>query len=318
MEKLMNSFKNKNITDSSLKLYLNNLRRLNGGEYPKSLTFLKDVDGVLEKIKKYKPNTQRTYIISIVSLLKQETKLKKLYDKYYSILMDFNKQLKTNNEKSETQKSNWISQEEVMDVYKKLSEEVENVTKDKKKLSPSEYEKLLRWFVLSLYTLQKPRRNADYQLAFVSKYKLPTERNVENNYLDMNQKKWYFGNYKTKGAYKVQEQDVSEKMMDVIETYMKFHPLLKLYKKKGNLVPLIVDFEGNPFTQTNSITRLLNKIFNKKIGVSMLRNIYLTDKFSDILLTRSKLKELNDTAKEMGTSSNIIQSQYIKLDDKID
>ena len=106
--------------------------------------------------------------------------------------------------------------------------------------------------------------------------------------------------------------------MDVIETYMKFHPLLKLYKKKGNLVPLIVDFEGNPFTQTNSITRLLNKIFNKKIGVSMLRNIYLTDKFSDILLTRSKLKELNDTAKEMGTSSNIIQSQYIKLDDKID
>lgn len=318
MEKLMNSFKNKNITDSSLKLYLNNLRRLNGGEYPKSLTFLKDVDGVLEKIKKYKPNTQRTYIISIVSLLKQETKLKKLYDKYYSILMDFNKQLKTNNEKSETQKSNWISQEEVMDVYKKLSEEVENVTKDKKKLSPSEYEKLLRWFVLSLYTLQKPRRNADYQLAFVSKYKLPTERNVENNYLDINQKKWFFGNYKTKGAYKVQEQDVSEKMMDVIETYMKFHPLLKLYKKKGNLVPLIVDFEGNPFTQTNSITRLLNKIFNKKIGVSMLRNIYLTDKFSDILLTRSKLKELNDTAKEMGTSSNIIQSQYIKLDDKID
>ena len=147
MEKLMDSFKNKNITDSSLKLYLNNLRRLNGGEYPKSLTFLKDVDGVLEKIKKYKPNTQRTYIISIVSLLKQETKLKKLYDKYYSILMDFNKQLKTNNEKSETQKSNWISQKEVMELYKKMTDEMEEVTKDKKKLSPSEYEKLLRWFI---------------------------------------------------------------------------------------------------------------------------------------------------------------------------
>jgi hypothetical protein len=50
----------------------------------------------------------------------------------------------------------------------------------------------------------------------------------------------------------------------------------------------------------------------------MLRNIYLTDKFSDILITRAKLQELNETAKEMGTSSNTIQSQYIKLDDKID
>ena len=318
MEKLMISFKNKNITDSSLKLYLNNLRRLNGGEYPKSLTFLKDVDSILEKIKKYKPNTQRTYIISIVSLLKQETKLKKLYDKYYSILMDFNKQLKTNNEKSETQKINWISQEDVMEIYEKMTNDVNETVKDKKKLLPSEYEKLLRWFVLSLYTLQKPRRNADYQMALVSKYKLPTERNLENNYLDMTQKKWYFGNYKTKGTYKVQEQDVSDKMMNVIETYMKFHPLLKLYKKKGGMVPLIVDFEGNAFTQTNSITRLLNKIFNKKIGVSMLRNIYLTDKFSDILITRAKLQELNETAKEMGTSSNTIQSQYIKLDDKID
>jgi hypothetical protein len=310
MEKLMDSFKNKNITDSSLKLYLNNLRRLNGGEYPKSLTFLKDVDGVLEKIKKYKPNTQRTYIISIVSLLKQETKLKKLYDKYYSILMEFNKELKTNNAKSETQKSNWISQKEVMELYKKMTDEMEEVTKDKKKLSPSEYEKLLRWFILSLYTLQKPRRNADYQMAFVSKTKLPTDRDVNCNYLDVANKKWFFGNYKTKGTYKVQEQNVGDDMFAVIEKYMKFHPLLKMYKKKGGLVPLLVDFEGQPFTQTNSITRILNKIFGKKIGVSMLRNIYLTDKYAD------KIEDMKEDAELMGTSSNTIQNQYVKVDDK--
>ncbi len=306
----MDSFKNKNITDSSLKLYLNNLRRLNGGEYPKSLTFLKDVDGVLEKIKKYKPNTQRTYIISIVSLLKQETKLKKLYDKYYSILMEFNKELKTNNAKSETQKSNWISQKEVMELYKKMTDEMEEVTKDKKKLSPSEYEKLLRWFILSLYTLQKPRRNADYQMAFVSKTKLPTDRDVNCNYLDVANKKWFFGNYKTKGTYKVQEQNVGDDMFAVIEKYMKFHPLLKMYKKKGGLVPLLVDFEGQPFTQTNSITRILNKIFGKKIGVSMLRNIYLTDKYAD------KIEDMKEDAELMGTSSNTIQNQYVKVDDK--
>jgi uncharacterized protein YukE len=40
----------------------------------------------------------------------------------------------------------------------------------------------------------------------------------------------------------------------------------------------------------------------------MLRNIFLTDKFG------TELKELKDTAEEMGTSSNTIQNQYVKMD----
>ena len=192
--KLFQSLKDKNITESSLKLYLNNLRRLNGGDFPKSFAFLKDVEAIQEKIKDYKPNTQRSYIISIVSLLKQEPKMKKLYDRYYTILMNFNKELKTNNEKSETQKDNWISQEEVLELYTKLTTEVKEMINEKKKLSPSEYEKLLRWFVLSLYTLQKPRRNADYQMALVSKSKLMPDLDPQYNYLDVASKKWIFNN----------------------------------------------------------------------------------------------------------------------------
>ena len=307
--KLFQSLKDKNITESSLKLYLNNLRRLNGGDFPKSFAFLKDVEAIQEKIKDYKPNTQRSYIISIVSLLKQEPKMKKLYDRYYTILMNFNKELKTNNEKSETQKDNWISQEEVLELYTKLTTEVKEMINEKKKLSPSEYEKLLRWFVLSLYTLQKPRRNADYQMALVSKSKLMPDLDPQYNYLDVASKKWIFNNYKTKGTYKSQEQDVSPEMIEAIELFVKFHPHAKLLKKKGVLVPLLVDYEGNPFQQINSITRLLNKVFGKKIGVSMLRNIYLTDKFGD------KVKELNETSEAMGTSSNTILNQYVKLDD---
>jgi len=307
--KLFQSLKDKNITESSLKLYLNNLRRLNGGEFPKSFSFLKDVDAILERIKDYKPNTQRSYIISIVSLLKQEPKLKKLYDKYYTILMKFNKELKTNNDKSETQKENWISQNEVRDIYTSITKEVKEMIADKKKLSPSEYEKLLRWFVLSLYTLQKPRRNADYQLALVSKTKLSGEIDPQFNHLDLVAGKWFFNNYKTKGTYKTQEMELCKEMKDAVETYMKFHPLIKCFKKKEGLVPLLTNFEGEPLQQINTITRILNKIFGKKIGVSMLRNIYLTDKFGD------KVKELNDTANEMGTSSSTIQNIYVKLDD---
>lgn len=304
--KLYDFLKGKNITESSLKLYLNNLRRLNGGEFPKSFSFLKNTEKILGDLEKYKPNTRRSYLISIITTLKHDPKQKKLYAKYYEHLDKYNKEGAVNNEKSDTQKENWIEQSEVKEVYTKMTEEVQPLLQQKK-LSPSEYEKVLRWVVLSLYTLQKPRRNADYQKCLVVK-KVPAEMNQDFNYLDLNTNSWKFNNYKTKGTYKMQEVAVSPEMSNVIASYLKFHPLKSHLKKKTDAIPLLVDFQGEPFSTNNAITRMLNKIFGKKIGVSMLRNIFLTDKFGN------EMKELKDTAEEMGTSSSTIQNQYVKLD----
>ena len=304
--KLYEFLKGKNITESSLKLYLNNLKRLNAGEFPKSFTFLKNTEKVLGDLEKFKPNTRRSYLISIITTLKHDPKQKKLYEKYYEVLDKYNKEGAVNNEKSETQKKNWINQNEVKEIYDKMTEEIKPLL-DLKKLSPSEYEKLLRWVILSLYTLQKPRRNADYQKCLIVK-KLPKEMNNEYNYLDLATNKWYFNNYKTKGTYNTQEIPVTETMMNVIVCYLKYHPLKTQLKKIGDAIPLLVDYQGEQFTSVNSITRILNKIFGKKIGVSMLRNIFLTDKYGD------NVKELEQDAKEMGTSSSTIQNQYVKLE----
>jgi V/A-type H+-transporting ATPase subunit D len=100
------------------------LKRLNGGQEIKNFNFLKDTEKIVNHIKDYKPNTRRSYLISIVSLLKQEPKFKKLYDIYYKMLMEYNKDLQVNNVKSETQKDNWITQEQVLDVYKKAEEKL--------------------------------------------------------------------------------------------------------------------------------------------------------------------------------------------------
>ncbi|NBP02735.1 MAG: hypothetical protein EBU90_21965 [Proteobacteria bacterium] len=304
--KLYDFLQGKNITESSLKLYLNNLRRLNGGEFPKSFSFLKDSEKILADLEKYKPNTRRSYLISIVTTLKHEPKLKKLYDKYYQHLDKYNKEHSVNNEKSETQKENWIGQDEVRKIYNTSTEEVKPLI-NQKKLTPSEYEKVLRWFILSLYVLQKPRRNADYQKCLVVK-KLPAEMNNEFNYLDLGTGKWYFNNYKTKGTYKTQEIPIAPEMLQVITSFLKHHPLKNHFKTKNAVIPLLVDYLGDVFQSVNAITRILNKIFGKKIGVSMLRNIFLTDKYGD------KVKELEQDAKEMGTSASTIQNQYVKLD----
>ena len=301
------NLESKNLSPSSLKLYLSNLKRLNEGQDIKSFTFLKNVDAIMEKIAHYKPNTQRTYIISIVSLLKQEPKQKVLYDKYYTILMKFNNDLKTNTDKSETQKETWLSQEEVKQVFETKEKEMNEKLGKLKKLSEPIYNELLSFVILSLYVLQPPRRNLDYlYMLIVPSFSEDFDKKF--NYLSLSDSTFYFNNYKTAKTYKCQAVKISQELLVIIKKYIDFHPLKKLMKKSFQL-PFLVSYQGIPFDNGNIITRSLNKTFGKKIGVSMLRNIYLTSKFSPQVL------EMNQDVSDMGTSSNTAMNNYIKLDE---
>ncbi len=119
------------------------------------------------------------------------------------------------------------------------------------------------------------------------------------NYLDWKNMRFYFNNYKTKGAYGTQTVDVSPELQEV------FHNHFPLKKKFAPFFLLQRDGERLP---DNGITRILNTIFGKKISVSMLRNIYLTNRYGD------QEKDKKDTAEAMGTSTNIISDVYTKTD----
>jgi len=302
---IFEKYKIKGISESSINLYMKNILRLNDNQVPKNLNFLKDSDTILKKIENKKPNTRRTYIISVVSLLKGDPKYKKIYDKYYKILIEYNKDLKENTSKSDSQKKNWITQEEVQKIYQNYKEEVAPILK-KKKLDEKEYEMLLSFLILSFYTCQQPRRNLDYlYMVIVKKYSdnLPKKY----NYLDISQMKFYFNNYKTQKTYKTQIVDINTDLQELIKSFLKYHPLKSdMINKKA--IPLLVDYNGLPFDKSNTITRILNKIFDKKIGCSMLRNIFLTSKYGD------KNKDLKTDVEAMGTSSNIANTNYIKTD----
>lgn len=309
MEDLTEIFTAKNITDSSRKLYLANLIRLNGGQQIKNLKFLGDVDAIKSKLEKYKPNTQRSYIISVVSLLKslkekQPKKFSKLYDTYYIILDTMNKSLKDNTEKTEKEEKEWIGQDAVKARFEEQLKVLAEI-KDNKKLSPEEYEKLLHLVVLSLFVLQKPRRNKDYQEAFITK-KYKVEYGTERNFLDLFKNEFLFNNYKTQGKYKTQTCAVNPLLREIIDIYLKFHPLKSKLREKDALIPLLVDYTGEPFTSNNALTRMLYKIFGSKIGSSMLRKLFLTDKYADVM------KQMKEDVADMGTSTSTAQTNYIK------
>ena len=90
-------FNNKQLSESSKKLYTNNLRKLNNGNQIENIDFLKDIEKINEIISKYKPSTQRSFIISIISVVKSEPEL---YKKYFDLLTKQNSGVKVDNFKN--------------------------------------------------------------------------------------------------------------------------------------------------------------------------------------------------------------------------
>jgi hypothetical protein len=303
--------------ESTLKSYESRLKTLNNGKEVDNLAFLYNYDGILEKIQKYKPTTQRNFIIAIVSVLKPIKVMKSMYDKYSKLLEEYNTELKTNNYKSETQKDNWIDQDEVVKVYEKLYEEVYPILcnpKDtrsvnpKKNITEKDFNKITQLILLSLFVLNAPRRLLDY-LQMVIVKKLPKEIDNDLNYYDITNSNLYFNNYKTSSTYNTQEVDVNDRLQELLKCYVSIHPI-KLTAK--NQIYLLCNFDGTKINNVSTLTRILNKIFmnsvGKKISSNLLRNIYLTNEF------KPEMDKLEKTAYNMGTSPSMVNNVYVKQD----
>jgi integrase len=267
---------------------MHNLKRLFGGEFA-TLDFLADTDKILKQLESKPATTARSYLIAIVSALK--TRNKPLYDFYYEHMMTSNKALKENNTKSATQETNWESWKNIEDLLKHRLSSLPKKSR-KKPLTEEEYDDLLNTVILGLYVLQPPRRSQDYLNMKIAE---PTD--VDSNYLYSG--RFYFNKYKTAKTYQTQVEPIPDALFDLLKAYWKWSPNTKY---------LLVDFDGKPLDRSNQITRRLNSLFGKKISSSMLRNIFLTEKFSPAI------KEMKEISQSMGTSVGMIQNNYAKQD----
>jgi len=300
--------KNKNLSDSSIKLYLRNLDKLNDDLPIKNLKFLENFEEIIKKLEKYKPNTKRGYLISIVSVLStqlENKKMLKLHKKYYDEMMKINTEIKETptNEMSHQQSENWLEWSEVMEKYKTLNLLVNKFVGDKV-ISEAKYNLLLSLMVLSLYIFNSPRRNKDYSHMNIIR---PYKNEVDKNYLDYDNKKFIFNVYKTAKTEGQKIMDISDELYEVINLYLKHHPLLKGKKMSKKIdIPFLVYYDGTEFTADNCITRILNKVFHpKKVSSSLLRHIFITKEFG------AENKKMEKVASEMGHTV-ATQKAYIK------
>ena len=189
---------------------------------------------------------------------------------------------------NEKQKDNWISIDEIKEKYNVLSTDVNLMLRRKKILN----ENVMMEFLLMSFlggVLIPPRRSLDYSEMKIRNYDVKTDNYYKGN-------KFYFNKYKTVKAYGLQILELPKELNNVLKKWIKINTNdYMVYSSNGNKL------------SCPQITRMLNKIFGKKISTSMLRHIYLTNVYKDV----PQINKMENLASEMGHSVSTAM-EYIK------
>jgi len=291
------------LTEATASQYIRTLYTLNSSLPFNNLAWLKHVESVNLRLDEYAESTQKTMIATIVSALStlnEKSSYKKIFAYWYNRMMEKTKESKEKDSsiKSPTQEKNWLSWDIILAHEKRLEEESQQIIKQKT-ISPNGWNTLLAYMVLSLYTKFSPRRNQDYQfLKVVKTEKQATD--LDFNYYVTDKQEFIFNKYKTAKHHGQQKFEVPSDLVNVINVYLKKHPQIT-----KNPYFFLVQANGSPLPSVNSITRILNRIFGKNVGATMLRHIYLSSKYD--------VAEMNEDSEKMGHTSGM-QREYLKKD----
>lgn len=281
------------LSDSSIKTYKSILKNIYDRCYDDKEYHMKNFDNdkcVLSKLEDIPYNKRKTVLAALSVLTDNKNYNKVMMDDIHTYKENEMKQ-----EKTEQQKEGMIPIEDIKKIFNDLEHNAKQVLK-KNNLTFTDINSIMKWILLALTggIFQAPRRSVDFGNMKWKNY--DTEK---DNYVDVKNSKFVFQNYKTAKTYGKQETDISKPVKSILNKWFKVIPDKCDY--------ILFDNKYQPLTSPQ-ITHRLNEIFGKKISTSMLRHIYLTDKFSNV-----NLEDLQKTASEMGNSP-LQALMYVKKD----
>lgn len=281
-----------NLSDNTLRTYISIIRSLHRKTNPTSpyivspeeiiKFFRTESKKVLEFLKDVDFNKRKTILASLVVLCADNDCGKHYREQMLKDATKYNEQQRGQT-KTQTQKDNWMSQDNVMKIYRKLYKDVSPLFRVDN-LTPKQLQELQNLVILSVYTQIPPRRLLDY-----TSFKLRNIDKANDNYME--KRTFVFNQYKTAKKYKQQTVEIPQRLRNLI---------LKWESKHDNDY-LLFDESGKPLSPPR-LTLKLNKIFGgKKISVNMLRHIFITD---EVLDNAPALRKLEEVAEQMGHSTD--------------
>lgn len=311
-----------NLSMSSLKIYMSGIRNVAQKifqplEKPedfvihkeKIIKYIKEMDG------KQNGKTKLAGIIATLKPYKSEEiekldkETKEALDDYMNLMRELQVKYEEEAVKQQmnpTQKANYLPWDEVKEIYEKLKRVATPLFKMKPDdVSNDVYDILKHFVVLSLYVLIPPRRSLDFSVMKVKNY--DSSDNSKDNYILSIKGRWYFifNNYKNASRLGKQSIEVPPPLKKIIKDWLRFN----------NSDFLIPNKLGRQI-QHNKINSMLNEIFKRNIGVSLLRHSYITSKYGDV-----DLQDMMDDANKLGqgninTLLKYVDKEKAKQEDK--
>jgi hypothetical protein len=308
--------KNPNIKDASILTYLVSIRKICKELFNSntcSLMYFKDYPSVFEYLNENikSLSTRKNTCTAIIVLLKANAGKYPFINEVLPFYSTFHKELAVkqadfylDNEKTDKEKLNWVTQKEIKDTIIAIKNKIE-IFNDTRK-----YIDLYQQFVvLSLYTLLPPVRN-DFALAKVIHIEDldPKTLNPSINYINFTSKtqaELLLLNYKTAKVYGIKRIVLPEALTEIVFNYQ----VAKKKFFKRNIETLLVNTTDAKDMTKNGLTKFLNKIFApKKVSTTLLRKSFISEKYPVINTTRDR----ENDAFVMGHSIGMAGSVYSK------
>jgi hypothetical protein len=295
-----------NIAQSTLKTYMSSIRNV-AKKINTELNTIEDIvkhnKEILNVLSDSNLNDRKTKLSAFIVAI--DDKHKQISKEVESIINTYRERVKKdkevndlreiNQELTESQKKNYIPWKDVENIYKNLKIEAEPLFK-LKELNVAQFKKLQDFVLLSLYVLISPRRSLDY-----TAFKIRNVDKEKDNYMLKKGSKYFFifNQYKNSSRMGQQQIEVPNNLKNILLKWIDKNP----YEY------LIVNSIGKQITQSK-LNEYLNSIFGKKIGSSMLRHIYLTEKFGDVNLEKLKFITSNMGSSEISTILSYVSKDH--------
>ena len=281
------------LSPSSLKTYHSILKSLYSKVFQSNtidiLKFKEDTNKILEYLKDLPFNKRKTTLSALLIINPNE---KRYRDMMLNDINTYNQEQKQQimNEKQE---DNWITEDQIKHKWEMAKKNAMLLYK-KQHLSLADLQDIQTFVILSLLSgvFIPPRRLLDY----CEPFKIKNINLDKDNYMD--KKNLIFHTYKTAKYYGRQEVVLPLPLKKILLKWISINPTDYL----------LFDSQMKPLSSVKLNQRLVKLFDNKKIGVNMLRHIYLSTKYQPLATMN---KELENDFKQMGSS--IAQTNvYIK------
>lgn len=270
-----------NLRPSSITQYDANLRKVRSLFDADSYNFLKSPSKVEDKIKDLHFTTRRNILNAIIVFLlaiDKDSKMEKLISEYSEVRDELNQKYIDDNKSgiiSEKQKVNFAKMEEIDDMVERLRLEV-NALRKKNKMTQNDISRLRAYVIFSMLK-RLPTRNdmSGMKLINQTMYKKLTQEEKEANNFLVDQKtkmKFVYNVYKTSKKYGENIIEVPEDLKPILRMYIKTMGI-----KNGDVM---FDMTRNAISQL--LTKQSQRLISKKISSTMMRKIYLSDKYSEV------------------------------------